>query len=455
MRHQRVEERACEDGASVCPQALGEQPLDPESAEEEQRREDRKSVVVELGGGEGEDGEADQEPEEQEQHRPLARRLRPDADAGQHRRRAGKSEYPGKAVETDLLDEIRERAARRRRVHAEGQALEVVVDDEALEERLALVVAAVEGEHRPVPGRADEEDDQRTRREMQAAQAMPLAGDDAVDQRHRARQREAEEALGERREAHEAVERGGPAVVRLVRIVEQDDHQARHGAFEEPDEHRVRHGLAGEEDEQRAGEDGDRSDHGAAAGEQPIGHDEQQDGAHRRDGRVGQAYAPLGEHADEAVGAVGVHRQHARRHQPEVERGLGEEPGGLPPGMDVVAARDHLARHLAVMRLPRVPEAGGAEPGHVEQRGEDDETDGQAPLGAQRQEPAKPGDLAHEPGERLCPFGLRLRVGVLLEARHRLLAAVARSAPSSKRRSRSPKHGGNPGAGAASVCRAR
>ena len=397
--------------------------------------------MVELGGGEGEDGEADQEPEEQEQHRPLARRLRPDADAGQHGRRAGKSEYPGKAVETDLLDEIRERAARRRRVHAEGQALEVVVDDEALEERLALVVAAVEGEHGAVPGRADDEDDQRARREMQAAQAMPLAGDDAVDQRHSARKREAE-ALGERRKAHEAVERGCPRVVRIVRSVEQDDHQARHGAFEEPDEHRVRHCLAGEEDEQRAGENGDRSDHRAAAGEQPIGHDEQQDGAHRRDGRVGQAHAPLGEHADEAVGAVGVHRQHARRHQPEVERGLGEEPGGLPPGMDVVAARDHLARHLAVMRLPRVPEAGRAEPRYVEQRGEEDETDGQAPLGAQRQEPAKPGDLAHEPGERLCPFGLRLRVGVLLEARHRLLAAVARSAPSSKRR-------------VLSVCRAR
>src|SRR5205823_5329434 len=133
---------ASEDGTRVHPEAFVEESLDPERAEEEQRREHRKRVVMELGGREGEDGEADQEPEEQKEHRPLARGLRPDAHPSEDSGRAGKGEHPGEAVETDLLDEIGEGAARRGGVNAEGEAPEMVVHDEALEEGLALVVAA-------------------------------------------------------------------------------------------------------------------------------------------------------------------------------------------------------------------------------------------------------------------------------------------------------------------------
>src|SRR5207248_4938932 len=100
------------------------------------------------GRGEAEDGESDQDPEEEKEHRPIARRLRAQLDSGEDRRGAGEGEDPREAVESDLLDEVHERSARRGGVHAEREALEVIVDDEAVEEGLALVVAAVEGEHR-------------------------------------------------------------------------------------------------------------------------------------------------------------------------------------------------------------------------------------------------------------------------------------------------------------------
>ncbi len=94
--------------------------------------------------------------------------------------------------------------------------------------------------------------------------------------------------------------------------------------------------------------------------------------------------------------------------------------------MDVVAARDHLAGHLAVVRLPRVPEAGRAEPGNEEQRGQQRKSDGEPPFGGERREPAQPGDLADEGGERVAPvafraggLGLRLVGHSRLRARHR------------------------------------
>ena len=400
-------------------QALVEDLLQPEGAEEEQRRKHRKRVVMELGRGEGEDREADEEPEEQEEHRPLPRALRPHPHPREDGRGPGKREHPGEAVEADLLDEIGERPARRRGVDAERQPLEVIVDDEALEERLPLVVAPVEREHRAVPGGADGEDDQRSGCDVQPAQAVPLAGDHAVEERHRAGEREPEQPLGERGEPDEAVERRRPAVARLL-VLEEDDHQAGHRPFEEPDEHRVRHGLPGEEHEERAGEDGERSQHRAAAAEQPVCHHEQQHRPERGDGGVREAHAPFGVDARPAVGAVGVRHQHARGHQPEVERGLGEEPGRLPPGVDVIAARDHLPRHLAVMRLPGIPEAGRSEPGKEEERGERHESDQQAPLGAQRPEPGEPGDLAHEPRKRIAPVGERRRFEGCLRSRHRV-----------------------------------
>ena len=368
VRDQRIEEPAGEHRARVGAQPLGKELLEPQGAEEEQRREHGERVMMEFGGREGEDGESDQEPEEQEQHRALARGLGSDAHARKHGRGAGKSEHPGEAIEADLLDEIGERAARRGGVNAERQPPEMIVDDEALEERLAFVVAAVEREHRAVPGGADDEHDQCPGCEMQAAEPMPLSGDDAVEQRHCARQREAEQALGESGEAYETVEGRRPAFARqrhcstgrglLVAVFEHHDHQAGHGGFEQPDEDRVRHRLAREEHEERAGEDGNGPNHGAAAAQQPIRHDEEQHRPHRGDDGIRQPGAPLGEYAGPTIEAVRVDGQHPGRHQPEIERGLGEEPSGLPPRVEVVAAGDHLARDLAVMRLPWVPESG-------------------------------------------------------------------------------------------------
>ncbi len=186
-RDQRVEESAREGGAGVGAKALVEQVLDPHGAEEEQRSEDGERVVVELGGREREDREADEDPQEEEEERAVARGLRAQADARENGGGARKGEDPGEAVEPHLLDEVDEAAARRSGVHAEGEALEVIVDDEALEEGLALVVAAVEDEHGAVPRRADGEDDERAGAEVEAAQAVPLAGGDAVHERDGAR----------------------------------------------------------------------------------------------------------------------------------------------------------------------------------------------------------------------------------------------------------------------------
>ncbi len=428
VRDQRVEHPAGEQRPGVRAQPLLEQIFQPDGGEEQERREDGQRVVVELRRREGEHGEADQEPEEEEEHRAIARGLRAQVDARHHRRGAGEGEHPGEGVEADLLDEVGEGPAWRRGVHPDGEALEVVMDDEALEEGLALLVAAVEGEHGAVPGRADGEDDEGAGGEVQAAQAVPLAGGDAVDERHGAGKREAEQALGESGETDEAVEGRRPA--RTLAFLEQNDHQAGHRSLEQADEDRVGHGLAREEDEERAGEQGDGAEDRGAAAEQAVRHHENEDGAHRDEGGVGEAHAPLGVDAGPALGAVGVGGEHAGRHQPEIERGLAEEPGRLPPGMDVVAARDHLAGHLAVVRLPGIPEAGGAEPGDEEERGEGYQREGETDFGGERLEPAQPGDVAQEAGERVAPIARRLvggrlrRLGddFLLRARHRRIA---------------------------------
>ncbi len=352
--------------------------------------------MVELRGGKREHREADQEPEEQEEDRAVLGRLRPHPRLGEHRGRSGHREDPGEAVVPELLDEVREAPSRRGGVHAQRQALEVVVDDEALEEGLAFVVPPVEGEHRAVPGSTDGEHDQRAGAEVEPAQAVPLAGDHAVEQGHRAGQGEAEDPLGQRGEAHEAIERGGPAFVGRPLVVQQNQHQARHRAVEQADEDGVGHRLADEEHEQGAGEEGEGPDHRRPPGEQPVRHHEEQQGAEHGDRHIGEPHGPLRVDPGPAIGPVGIGDQHAGGGQPEVERGLGEEPGRLPPGMDVVAAGDHLPRHLAVVRLPRVPEARRPQPGNEQQGRERDEPDGQAPLRAERRKPAQPGDLLHE-----------------------------------------------------------
>src|SRR2546427_54117 len=151
--------------------------------------------------------------------------------------RSATTAFPGKAVVADLFDEVGEAAARGGGVHAEGEPLEVIVHDEALEEGLPLVVPTIEREHGAVPGGADGEDDQRSHAEVQPPEAVPLAGDDAVEERNGPRKREAEQPLGERREAHQAEEGRRPAFARL--ILEEHDHQAGHRAIEQPHETRM------------------------------------------------------------------------------------------------------------------------------------------------------------------------------------------------------------------------
>src|SRR5205823_11840333 len=134
-------------------------------------RQHRKCIVVELGRAEGEHGKSDQHPKQQEEERAVARGLWPERaarqDAPQHSR---KREYPGEAVESELLDEVRERPARSGRMDAEDEPLEMVVDDEPLEERLSFVILSGEREHREIPGRRDRKDDESSGQESQAPQ---------------------------------------------------------------------------------------------------------------------------------------------------------------------------------------------------------------------------------------------------------------------------------------------
>ena len=119
VRDQRVEQAAGEDLARVRTQAFVEHALEPDAAEKQQWRDHRERVVVELGGAEGEYREPDQDPEEKEEERAIARRLRAQRSSGEDAaQRSGKREHPGEAVEPELLDEVRERAARSARVDA-------------------------------------------------------------------------------------------------------------------------------------------------------------------------------------------------------------------------------------------------------------------------------------------------------------------------------------------------
>ncbi len=380
--------------------------LEPHAAQEQERRHHRERVVVELRGAEGEHGEPDEHPQEHEEQRAVARGLRPERAAREHAsERARQGEHPGEAVETELLDQIDEGAAGSAGVDAGDQPLEVVVDDEALEEGLALVVVPREGEHGEVPGRGDGQDDERPGEQAEAAQAMPLASRDAVHQGHCAGQGETQQTLRQRRQADEAVEGDRPARARL--LGEKRDHEAGHRRREQPDEDGVGHGLAREHHEQRRGERGDGAEQGGAARDEAAGGDEQQDGAESGERGEREADAPLGEDAHPAVRAVGVHGEHRRGHQPQVERGLGEEVGRLPPGMEVVAPRDHLARDLAVVRLPGVPEARRAQPRDEEQRGEGAQGDHAALLARERGQPAQPGRLQHRCRQRVAPLRRR------------------------------------------------
>jgi hypothetical protein len=99
----------------------------------------------------------------------------------------------------------------------------------------------------------------------------------------------------------------------------------------------------------------------------------------------GQTDRPLG------VGRVrvgrAVHAERAEREglRPEDQDRLGPEPVLLgPPEADPVVAADHLARDLAVVGLPRIPEREGAEQRQVEEA--DDDEDEQARSTHRRRE---------------------------------------------------------------------
>ena len=279
----------------------------------------------------------------------------------------------------------------------------MIVDDEALEECLPFVVAAREGEHRQVPGSGDGEDHQRAGQDPQPAQAMPFSGDGAVDERRRSRERESEDPLRERGEADEHERGDRPRAVVGLLLGQEDDEQARHGSGEEADEDGIGDRLPRQHHQERRGEQREGGDRRRPARDEPARGDEEEDRSQRCDYGERQPHAPFGVDADPAVGAVGAGEQHPRRHEPQIERRLGEEVRGLPPGMDVVAPRDHLAGGLAVVRLPWVPESGRPEPGNEEQRREGREADHQPGLAGKRREPAQEGDLQEPWRERIAP----------------------------------------------------
>ena len=108
------------------------------------------------------------------------------------------------------------------------------------------------------------------------------------------------------------------------------------------------------------------------AGDAPV---EEGEARHREEERR-QAQRPLGPRGEprergEHRPRLGVdaERAHGERLEPEVEHGLRPEPAILcPPGGDPVAAGDHLAGDLAVVRLPGVDQRGAPEEGQVEER---------------------------------------------------------------------------------------
>ena len=167
---------------------------------------------------------------------------------------------------------------------AEDEPLEMVVDDEPLEERLSFVILSGEREHREIPGRRDRKDDESSGQESQAPQPVPFARRHAVDERHRAREGEAQQTLREGGEADEAVEGDRPSVAPLVG--EHRDHEARHRRGEQPDENGIGHGLTRQHHEQRRGERRYGAEQGGAPRDEAARRHEEENGPERRSRRT-------------------------------------------------------------------------------------------------------------------------------------------------------------------------
>ncbi len=198
--------------------------------------------------------------------------------------------------------------------------------------------------------------------------------------------------------------------LRAVRVEPEEQQPHRRG--ERRDARHVGHRLVGEEPPIGHRREDERAEERGAAPvrlrhafvEQVHRHDRHQD-----DGR---SHDPLGVHrrqravADEhLVGhVVEPERRHRDRLDPEIQDRLREEPAVLrPPERDPVVARQDLARHLAVVRLPRIPERVRPHHREVEDGGRD-----QHPEAVAVQERPRCARLVFGPRAELHPCAERL-----------------------------------------------
>ncbi len=160
---------------------------------------------------------------------------------------------------------------------------------------------------------------------------------------------------------------------------EPDEHQAHargHGA----DERHVRHGLVGEEKPVGHRRQHERPEQRCATAERLRDalveeiHRQDREQDHRRAHRPFRVHHRLRPVADQHLVGLVVHaeRRHGDRLHPHVEDGLAPEPAVLrPPEADPVVTREHLARDLAVVGLPGIPERVGPHEREVEGGGGD------------------------------------------------------------------------------------
>ncbi len=299
----------------------------------------------------------------------------------------------------------------------------MVVDEEAVEEGLPLVVHLGEERHHDEPGAGDREEHQDAGEQPHAehlgeedghrllplADRLPVLGAGqpppvegparsvpGKDARHRVgqdddrRETHPEQALGQGGEPAEDVERHPPPGAMGGRFVEQADDRAGHRGDEAGHEGRVRDHLPGDQEEQRHGAEHHRagqphpSVHGPAQG-----HSEQRQRGHDQEDE-GQPHAPLGVEGQLSGGPVRPHQGHAQHVHPHGERRLGEEPAALPVRMDVVVAGDHLPGDLAVVGFPGVPEPDGADVGNEHHCSDQQRHRDQPTLGVDREQAADP-----------------------------------------------------------------
>ncbi len=359
--------------------ALLPQPVGEEADQDRQRRNRREDVVVKLRRGRGNQREGKGRPE-QRQRTQLARRLA-GAKAGPPRKhqRARNQRDPGEDAVAALLDEI------------DREAIEVVVDEEALKECLAFVVDALKADHLQIPGTRDGEEEKQSRTEAHALHLQPEGWhrldaqlnapsifpgakppdvgrkvvaiprrqhteESVEDQDHR-RDPSPHQPLGEGREPTERVEAVPPRGPVPGGGVELADDRAGHRTAERSHERHVGNRLARKKkiERHRPQREG-RSQPGAARGDARNRQREQPEAQHCQQ-RKRKAHRPLRVSRERTVTLPRAQKQQPRNRHPHGEDGLGEKPPVLPERMDVVPPDDHRSGNFPVLRLPRVPEA--------------------------------------------------------------------------------------------------